>query len=354
MAVLDPTSPEVPATSGARPGEGSVVGGKYRLRGLLGRGGVGSVFEAERIADGELFALKRLDRATTKDHVAVSRFAREVRAANAARSEHIVRIVDVGTDDGCPFLLMERLHGEDLGARLQRSGRIPPHEAVEIVRQILSGLQGAHVSGVVHRDLKPDNIFLAERIGSPSCVKILDFGMSKIQPPGTTIPLALTRSGVAVGTPLYMSPEQAAARSDVDARSDLYSVGAILFECVTGRPPHVGETSETVLHSIRTRRAPRVREVVPGLASSRAEVIDRALAMDRTARFRSANEMMRALVASTADLDGRAGRSARRTLWLAGVSSVAVGAMIAVAAASWLRARPLTGGSSATPVGQAR
>jgi hypothetical protein len=97
-----------------------------------------------------------------------------------------------------------------------------------------------------------------------------------------------------------------------------------------------------------------VREVVPGLASSLAEVIDRALAMDRTARFRSANEMMRALVASTADLDGRAGRSARRTLWLAGVSSVAVGAMIAVAAASWLRARPLTGGSSATPVGQAR
>jgi serine/threonine-protein kinase len=266
----------------------------------------------------------------------MGRFAREVRAASAVRSPHIVNVLDVGTDGGRPFLLMERLRGEDLGAKLQRTPRLPPLEATDIARQILRGLEEAHASGVVHRDLKPDNIFLTERPGRAPEVKILDFGMSKIQPKGATLPLALTRKGVAIGTPLYMSPEQASAHPDVDARSDLYSVGAILFECLTGRPPHVGETSEAVIRSIRTTRAPRVRDVVPRLERTLAEVIDRSLAVERSERFASAREMQRALAQCIPDLDARGG-GARRTLWVAGLSAVAVGAIVTVAAVSWLR-----------------
>jgi serine/threonine-protein kinase len=330
---------------------GEVIAGKYRVRGLLGRGGVGSVFEVERITDGEILALKRLDRATTRDDVAVGRFAREARAAGTARSSHIVQVLDVGNDGGSPFLLMERLKGEDLGARLQRSTRLPPEEAIEIARQILEGLEAAHTSGVVHRDLKPDNIFLCE--GQGVNAKILDFGMSKIQPPGTTIPLSLTRSGVAVGTPLYMSPEQASARSDVDAKSDLYSVGAILFECLTGRPPHVGETSDAVIHLIRTRRAPRVRDVSSRVAKDVADVVDKALSFERAERFASATEMRAALAAASLETRGR-GR-ARRTLWLAGASAIAIGAMLAVAAATFLRgANRAATGVEVAPKGASR
>ena len=296
------------------------------------------MFEAERLTDGALFALKRLDRATTADEVAMGRFAREVRAASTVQSDHIVRVLDVGTEGGSPFLLMERLRGEDLGACLQRATRLEPGHAVDIARQVLAGLDGAHAAGVVHRNLKPDNIFLAERPGEAPCVKILDFGMSKIRPLGTTVPLALTRKGVAIGTPLYMSPEQAAARPDVDAQSDLYSVGAILFECLTGRPPHVGETADAVLHAIRTTRPPRLRDVAPELPRRLAAVVDRALAVDRTERFRSAEDMRRALAASL-EPGGRGRRGAHGSLWLAGAAALAVGVMIAVVAAGLLGGR---------------
>jgi len=331
------------------PSVGMVIEGRYRLLAILGRGGVGTVYEAERITDGAVFALKRLDRAATHDKVAMGRFAREVRAASAARSEYIARVVDVGVDGDCPFLLMDRLRGEDLGARLHRVSRLGQREAVELGRQVLAGLEAAHAAGVVHRDLKPDNIFLEERPQDdqnedpPIRAKILDFGMSKIEPIGSTLPLNLTRVGVAVGTPLYMSPEQASARPDVDARSDLYSVAAILFECLTGRPPHVGETSDVVLRTIRTTPAPPIRRVASRIPRSLAQVIDRALLGDRSARYRTASEMRRALEMCLPDLEGPLGGRATRTLWLAGFAAVALGVMIAVATASFLRGRLVTG-----------
>jgi serine/threonine protein kinase len=318
---------------------GTVVASKYRLLRLIGRGGMGSVFEAERIADGARFALKRVEQPAVRDEVVLARFAREVRAASAAESEHIVRVVDVGDDDGRPFLVMEHLAGEDLGARLRRTSRIEAHEAVTYVTQVLRGLEKAHAKGVVHRDLKPENVFLAQVPGGV-CVKIVDFGMSKIQPLGATAPLSLTLKGTAIGTPLYMSPEQASARADVDTRSDLYSVGAILFECLTGRPPHVGESDEVILESIRTTRASATREVFSGVSVALAAVIDRALSFEREERFASAAEMRFALEAALPEARVRAKTGGRRTrrVWLAAVIALIAGAGTTVLVVWWLRA----------------
>jgi serine/threonine protein kinase len=289
------------------------------------------VFEAERLADGARFALKRVDRAQARDEVTVTRFAREVRAASAVQSEHIVRVLDVGTDEGCPYLVMDRLEGEDLGARLRRERHVREAEAIDIACQVLEGLEKAHAQGIIHRDLKPDNVFLVSAVRGPTLVKILDFGMSKMQPLGATVPLAVTLRGVAVGTPLYMSPEQAEARPDVDALSDVYSVGAMLFECLTGRPPHVGETDDAILTSIRTTRAPGIRQVAPRVGVPLAKIIDRALAMDRADRFESAGRMRRALQAMQGTTRIVLNKPASRT-WVAALVALVVGIVVTVVA----------------------
>ncbi len=316
---------------------GAILGGKYRLVRLLGRGGASSVFEAERLEDGERFALKRLDlpaRApgSSADAATLARFAREVRAATALTSPRIVQVVDVGSDDDAPFLVMALLHGEDLGERLRRETRIAPRDAIAIGLQILEGLEHAHAAGVVHRDLKPDNVFLGD---DGSGVRILDFGVSKVDRLGGTVPLAVTLRGVAVGTPLYMSPEQAFADPTVDARSDLYSVGAILFECVSGRPPHTGESNDVILESIRAGAPPGVRSVAAGVPPELAAVIDRALAFDRTDRFPSAR-LMRSALQSAA----RALRPPARRVWLLGALAVLAGALTTLAVA-WAIGRPV-------------
>jgi serine/threonine-protein kinase len=207
-----------------------------------------------------------------------------------------VTVFDAGTEDGQPYLVMELLRGEDLGTRLRRLGRIPVAEALHVVAQVLRGLSHAHEARVVHRDLKPDNVFLLQRDGDPLFAKIVDFGISKIQRScsGTT-PLALTGKGTVLGTPLYMSPEQAQAAPDLDARADLYSVGAILFECLTGRPPHTGTTYEQVILSICMTDAPDLRTIVADVPKPVASFVAKALSRDRTKRFTSASQMLEAL-----------------------------------------------------------
>jgi eukaryotic-like serine/threonine-protein kinase len=282
-------------------GTGWLVQGTYRIDRLIGQGGVGVVYEATEIATGERVAIKLVWAKHAGDESVVGRFAREAKAASAVKSEHIARVFDSGSHEGRPFLVMELLVGEDLGARLRRSHRLSIDETAHVVAQILKGLVGAHAAGIVHRDLKPDNVLLVEREGDRAFVKIVDFGTSKIQPlSGKTTPLSLTRRGVAVGTPLYMSPEQAEARDDVDERSDLYSVGALAFECLTGRPPHVGETDDDVVASICTRDAPIVRSLAPATPERVAAFVDKALARDRAERFLSARQMLDALTVALA------------------------------------------------------
>jgi serine/threonine-protein kinase len=205
-------------------------------------------------------------------------------------------VFDAGVCDDRPYLVMELLRGEDLGSRLRRDGRIPISEAIHLTAQILRGLARAHDAGIVHRDLKPDNVFLVEKDDGAAHVKIVDFGISKIAPSksGTT-PLVLTQRGIVLGTPLYMSPEQAQSMRDVDGRADLFSVGAVLFECVSGRPPYTGETYEQIIVSICMKDAPDLRAVAPSAPTELAAFVARALARDRASRFQSAREMLDAL-----------------------------------------------------------
>ena len=230
---------------------GSTVAGKYRIDRLIGRGGMGAVFQATNLAIGKRVALKFLDQEAAKNREACQRFQREAEAAGMAESAHIVQIFDSGVTEALPFLVVELLTGEDLRACLRREATLSVPSALRIVSQVLRALVRAHAAGIVHRDLKPDNVFLCARDDDPSFVKLVDFGISKVARARTAD--TLTRRGTVLGTAFYMSPEQAQSFADIDGRTDLFSVGAILFEMLTGRPPHGGRTYEAVLIAICTK-----------------------------------------------------------------------------------------------------
>ncbi len=277
---------------------GTTLGAKYRLERLLGAGGMGGVYAAKPLAGGDAVAIKVLSVAdpAARERIA-KRFAREARAVSALNSPHIVTVFDAGTEGDRPWLAMELLEGEDLGQRIRRESHLSVRDAVHLAAQILVALGSAHEQGIVHRDLKPDNVFITPRPDDPLHCKLLDFGMSKLLAvDGQTLALALTKKGMAVGTPFYMAPEQARAMDDVDGRVDLWALGAILFECLAGRPPFIGPTQEQVLIALCTTDAPDVRALRPGVPSPVAKLIKRALIRDRKDRFGSVAEMLAALV----------------------------------------------------------
>jgi eukaryotic-like serine/threonine-protein kinase len=297
----------------SQPVEGSLIGrrvNKYEIVRTIGRGGMGTVYEAINTAIGKRVAMKFVDADLTQHKDAIARFHREAQAASAVESAHIVEIFDSGfTDDDVPYLVMELLRGEDLGHRIKRCGRLELTEALHVTVQILRGLHRAHEAGIVHRDLKPDNIFLVDRDDDPNFAKILDFGISKVQRGGGVPAHTLTREGTVLGTPFYMSPEQAQALPDVDGRTDLWAVGAILYECLTGHPPHSGNTYEQVIVNICMKDAHDVRMDNPAVPEPVARVISKALARERSERFSSAREFLDALVAGSGGLISH--RSAR-------------------------------------------
>jgi serine/threonine protein kinase len=274
---------------------GSTVLGKYHIDRLIGRGGMGAVFQATNASIGKRVALKFLGAETSKDGDSAVRFQREAEAASLAESPHIVQIFDSGRSErGLPFLVMELLTGEDLRARLRREGRLDVEAALRIAVQVLKALRQAHAAGIVHRDLKPDNVFLCRRDDEPAFVKIVDFGISKLQrAPGVD---TLTHKGAVLGTAFYMSPEQAQSFADIDGRTDLFSLGAILYEMLTGEPPHSAPTYEAVLIAICTRDAADVRVKAPDVPEKLARVIARALQRERSERYANADDML-------ADLD---------------------------------------------------
>ncbi len=304
---------------------------------------MGAVYEARDLSCNAPVAIKFVDAELAKVDQVVSRFAREARAASSIKSQNIVTVLDAGADEGRHYLVMELLEGENLGARLRRVGRLPVREALHIVAQVLNGLGHAHAAGIVHRDLKPDNVFLTSRGDDPLFVKIVDFGISKIhRPKSGTAALALTGQGVMMGTPHYMSPEQAQALPDVDARADLYSVGAILFECLGGRPPHLGDTYEQIVLSICMRDAPELRAIVPSTPAEVAEFVARALHRDRTQRFPSTRDMLaslhqlapeeRTLVSDDLDdVPEEPPRPSRKKVALTAIVATAAGVLVAAA-----------------------
>ncbi len=269
---------------------------KYTLVQLIGEGGMGRVHEASHAGLGKRFAVKVIDPETASPE-AVQRFQREARAASSVESAHIVETLDAGTSsDGLCYIVMELLRGEDLGHRIRRLGRLELPEALRIGAHVLRGLARAHEAGIVHRDLKPDNVFLVERDDDPCFAKILDFGVSKIERRGDASTRTITREGVVLGTPVYMSPEQAQALPDVDARSDIFSVGAILYESLTGRPPNSGASYEQVIVNICTKDVDDVRLHNPLVPGSVAELLKKALRREKAERFATAREMLDAMV----------------------------------------------------------
>jgi serine/threonine protein kinase len=275
---------------------GTTVAGKYRIDRMIGRGGMGAVFQAANLVIGKRVALKFLDHEAAQNREACQRFQREAEAAGMAESAHIVQIFDSGvTDSGLPFLVMELLTGEDLRARLRRERRLSVPSALRVVSQVLRAQVRAHEAGIVHRDLKPDNVFLCARDDDPSFVKLVDFGISKVARARAAD--TLTRRGTVLGTAFYMSPEQAQSFADIDGRTDLFSVGAILFEMLTGKPPHVAPTYEAVLIAICTHDAPDVRRLAAEVPAAVAALVQRALQRDRDQRFQSAQEFLAAISA---------------------------------------------------------
>jgi eukaryotic-like serine/threonine-protein kinase len=280
---------------------GRVVDGRWKIVKAIGRGGMGVVYEGQNVSIGKRVALKFIDAEYASDPEVTGRFQREAKAASAVESTHIVEVFDTGqTEDGRPYLVMELLRGESLRGRIRRLGRIVPDEAAQIVAQTLRGLTRAHAAGVIHRDLKPDNLFVVQRDDDELFVKILDFGISKVRRAQSDVDgHTLTRKGSVLGTPNYMAPEQAQGHADLDERADLFSVGAILFECLTGHPPHHDLTSyEAIIVAMCTKDAPDVRTIDPTIPDALAEIATVALSRDRNKRFASADVFLEALRAA--------------------------------------------------------
>jgi serine/threonine-protein kinase len=268
---------------------GRLFAGRYQILGLLGEGGMGSVYVAEHAALRRKVAIKRLHPELAGDSKSVARFEREARAAAALRHPNIVEVIDLGfAEDGAPFLVMEFLDGKSLAAALRREGRLPPKRACHIVSQTLSALGAVHREGIVHRDLKPDNVMLLRHDDKPDHVKVLDFGVSKMR---TENEMDLTRTGVTLGTPFYMSPEQARGQRNLDHRVDLYAAGVILYECLTGSLPHERDNYHALLQAILDVEPRSVRDVVPEVDEALSAIVRKALAKDPDRRYQSALEM---------------------------------------------------------------
>jgi serine/threonine-protein kinase len=233
--------------------EGDVLAGKYRVERVLGVGGMGVVVAALHLQLDERVALKFLLPEAMQNQEAVARFAREARAAVKIKSEHVARVVDVGTlENGAPYMVMEYLHGHDLSAVLSQRGPLPLAEAVDWLLQACEAIAEAHALGIVHRDLKPSNLFLSRRADGSAIVKVLDFGISKVRAAGGMTDAAVTKTASVMGSPLYMSPEQMAASRDVDPRSDVWALGAVLYQLLTCNAPFVADTMPELCAKILT------------------------------------------------------------------------------------------------------
>ncbi len=265
---------------------GRVVG-KYRILDQIGEGGMGIVYRAEHVVLGSPAAVKVLLPQFTRDPVVVDRLFTEAKAASAIKHVGITSVFDYGRlPNDQAFIAMELLRGEDLSSFHGRHGRIDPSLAVEIVRQLLAALNAAHVAGVVHRDLKPDNIFLTRDTGSPGGIriKVLDFGIAKLIGDQVTS-RAKTKGDLILGTPAYMAPEQCRGGAEIDARADLYAVGCILFELLAGRPPFIAEGGGETMAMHIYEPVPRLSDHVTSLPPELEVLVAKMLAKapdDRT------------------------------------------------------------------------
>ncbi len=273
---------------------GEVIDGRYELKRLLGVGMTGAVYEAHHKYTHQRVAVKVMHQQLVSDDNAVARFLREAKSVAKIGHPAIVEVLDAGeTPDRWPFVCLELLHGRSMGRVLVENDRIAPDEVIAIGLDVLSGLAAAHAVGIVHRDMKPDNVFMLEDASGGARVKILDFGVAKnLQSTGASG--VLTKPGATIGTPSYMSPEQARAAT-VDERTDLWSTGALLFHAAAGRPPFQESSIPALLLKLVTTRPPPLVECCPDAPIALQRAVDGALDPDLTVRFQSAADMAAAL-----------------------------------------------------------
>ncbi len=311
---------------------GEVLAGRYAILDHIGAGGMGHVYKAEHTTIRKLVAIKTLSRDYSAKPELVDRFLQEARAASLIRHPNIVDITDFGhAENGTPFIAMEYLEGEDLGDTLERERRIEWGRARAMMKQILMALQAAHDRGVIHRDMKPENCFRVSLDHDPDFIKVVDFGIAKVQAPDGETSEGLTQTGAVMGTAAYMSPEQAKSLP-LDARADVYSAGVILYQLLTGTVPFKANGFVAVLykHIADAPEPPRKRAPDAGLTREMEAVVLKALAKDPADRFQSAQEFYEA-IRDVNDQSGgiRAGGSA--LLW----GSVAVGALLVAGGIGW-------------------
>ncbi|HEX4446983.1 MAG TPA: protein kinase [Polyangiaceae bacterium] len=291
-----------------RPLVGTVLSRRWRLTSKLGEGGMGEVYAADSMAGGPRVAVKVLRPEFVSDPQVLSRFLEEARTSIRLVHPNIVRVIEGSqAEDGSPYLVMELLDGVPLGAYTQNGGRVPLAQAVPILQGILAGLAAAHSQGVVHRDLKPDNVLLTRDAGGTFVVKVLDFGIAKVMDVAGGMGVR-TRTGMLLGTPAYMSPEQARNARDVDQRADLWSAGVLFYEMLTGRSAFPAPTEYARLAALLSSEPEPVTKVDPSLAPLTG-FFERALKKDRAERFSTAIEMARALSAAVPGIGGRASGS---------------------------------------------
>src|SRR3989440_5987137 len=277
---------------------GQTLAGKYLIEKLLKRGGMGAVYQGKHVLMDKTVAIKVLRPSLAVDDAVVARFSREAKAASRISHPHAVSVTDFGeSENGIVFLVMEYLDGRTLKEIIRSEGPMALDRVVEIVRQVAGALDAAHEQGVVHRDLKSDNIMLSQTNGS-DWAKVLDFGIAKIQQPEGVRDVDITAANLVIGTPQYMSPEQCSQSSAIDARSDIYSLGIIIYEMLAGSVPFTGESPTLIMMKQVQDPPPSILEARPELGPGVAQVISRALAKQPADRFQSAGELSLALTAA--------------------------------------------------------
>jgi eukaryotic-like serine/threonine-protein kinase len=290
---MEPAPPEPHADETADPKTdrriGQLVDGKYFVLRRLACGGMGSVYEARHAVVGTHFALKFLHEQYAQRSNMVQRFLREAQAAGSIASEHVISVLDYGSADGTPYLVMELVRGQDLRELLSEQQHLGEQRAIRIVLDACRGLALAHDRGLVHRDLKPANICITRRADGREIAKVIDFGVAKLRDG-----VDLSEEGTLIGTVGYMAPEQLTDHRQLDARADVYALGVILYQALAGRPPHLCNRSE-LLYRIVSLDPPPLSELCPELSAGLSEVVQKALSRNKERRYPSARELGRAL-----------------------------------------------------------
>jgi len=276
--------------------EGDVLDGKYEIKSLLGEGGMGAVFLAENTLISRKVAIKVLHAQFASEDQVVARFHREARTASMIGHDNIIEIMDLGqTPEGSPYIVMELLDGCSLADIIEEDRGMDISRAADVIGQVLSALQAAHNKGIIHRDMKPDNVSLVTVAGRTDFVKVLDFGISKFHAQGSGDHMNLTQTGMVLGTPVYMAPEQAEGRSDLDHRADVFSTGAMFYQMLTGHLPFKASNLQELLRKLLLEEPTDPKQYRPELPDELCDILKMALARDPNERIQTADDFVELL-----------------------------------------------------------